>query len=83
MRNPTIAPQSRVLDHRSILSAVEHEIARIQVDDILPVGERRPVNFPKTHSIKKHVKDFPPLEWEDRRTILEFINDLSNTSENI
>ena len=54
---------------------VEHEIARIQVDDILPVGERWPINFPKIHSIKKHVKDFPPVEWEDRRTILEFINE--------
>jgi len=73
--NVSTAPQNQTINHRTILSNLEHKITRIQVEDLLPAGGGKPINFPKIHSIKKQIKDFPSLEWEDRRTILEFINE--------
>jgi len=62
VNNTTIAPQNRTINPAVFLSSLEHEIVKMQVAELLPAAGGQLIKFPKINSIKKHVKDYSPLQ---------------------
>ena len=54
--NASTAPQNQTIDHWTILSNLEHQIAKIQVEDLLPAGGGRPINFQKFPLLRSILK---------------------------